>query len=237
MILKKTFENYFAKTALSKILKKNNIHFEDVCKNIYVGFSQVGGLGVFSFASFKKNEIIEICPIIQINNTNISDDLADFLFEDNSNEQDNDVDMVDKENEHSIVNIIFKNEKQKKKKKKMEDREKEKEIEIEVDDKIKTKIEVENKNKQKNCKLLPLGYGILYNHSETPNAYSKIIEGPSDNKDGTKQKIMLFIANKQIEKHEEIFISYGKMWWRHRNWEPIPTKDSIMSGIFYPSKD
>ncbi|CAG9472212.1 histone-lysine N-methyltransferase, putative [Plasmodium vivax] len=77
-----------------------------------------------------------------------------------------------------------------------------------------------------NYKLFPLGYGILYNHSDSPNAFVHIVslreeEGKSgeDHKDGknetiTSDQIMIFRAQRDIQKNEEIFISYGHSWWK-----------------------
>ncbi|KJP86433.1 hypothetical protein AK88_03895 [Plasmodium fragile] len=78
-----------------------------------------------------------------------------------------------------------------------------------------------------NYKLFPLGYGILYNHSDPPNAFVHIVslreeqEKKSDQPDQdeknetiTSDQIMIFRAQRDIQKNEEIFISYGHSWWK-----------------------
>ncbi|CAA9990934.1 histone-lysine N-methyltransferase, putative [Plasmodium knowlesi strain H] len=78
-----------------------------------------------------------------------------------------------------------------------------------------------------NYKLLPLGYGILYNHSDSPNAFVHIVSLREEkekklddlNKDEknetiTSDQIMIFRAQRDIQKNEEVFISYGLSWWK-----------------------
>jgi SET domain-containing protein len=55
---------------------------------------------------------------------------------------------------------------------------------------------------------IPLGYGCIYNHSETPNAYWTC---NSDN------AMYYFISLRDIEKGEEIFTSYGDI----RYWDNV----------------
>jgi SET domain-containing protein len=54
------------------------------------------------------------------------------------------------------------------------------------------------------------GFGIIYNHSDEPNAdyYIK-----------AKQCLVTFKANQTIPKGKEIFISYGDKWFSSRGWE------------------
>lgn len=53
-----------------------------------------------------------------------------------------------------------------------------------------------------------LGYGAVYNHQDIPNvSYSY-----SDNK-----KFMVYKANRDIKKGEELFVSYGQNWWMSRD--------------------
>ncbi len=52
----------------------------------------------------------------------------------------------------------------------------------------------------KNYWCFPQGYGILYNHSYTPNAYYAR---------NYKNKLLKFIALKNIEKDEEVLINYN----------------------------
>lgn len=51
------------------------------------------------------------------------------------------------------------------------------------------------------------GFGIIYNHSEDPNADYFI---------NAKRKLVTFKATKTIHKGEEIYISYGDKWFSSR---------------------
>lgn len=55
--------------------------------------------------------------------------------------------------------------------------------------------------KNKNRQVIALGFGSIYNHTDHPNA--KYI-------DDYKQKIIIFIAIKEIKKDEEITINYNQ---------------------------
>jgi len=50
--------------------------------------------------------------------------------------------------------------------------------------------------------VLPLGFGGIYNHSENPNIYW--------DKD-LLNKLITFIAIKNIEAHDELFFNYGRI--------------------------
>lgn len=63
----------------------------------------------------------------------------------------------------------------------------------------------------KNKYALFTGYGIIYNHSDEPNAKYRI---------NAKRLLTTIIANKTIHKGEEIFISYGEEWFKSRNMKP-----------------
>lgn len=56
-------------------------------------------------------------------------------------------------------------------------------------------------------RALPLGYGLLYNHSDTPNAKWQI---------DPDQKIITFTALYNIPADDEIFINYGDNWFEAR---------------------
>jgi SET domain-containing protein len=61
------------------------------------------------------------------------------------------------------------------------------------------------------------GFGIIYNHSDDPNADYHI---------NAKRKLTTFKANRTIKKGEEIFISYGEEWFSSRNMkEKKPRED------------
>lgn len=51
---------------------------------------------------------------------------------------------------------------------------------------------------------IPLGYGMIYNHAEDPNADYRIYR---------ERNLMVFKASCPIKKGEEIFISYGDEEW------------------------
>lgn len=54
---------------------------------------------------------------------------------------------------------------------------------------------------------IPLGYAALYNHSDTPNVSMTV--------NWTEQTVT-FKANKTILANEELFINYGKDYWKSR---------------------
>lgn len=57
--------------------------------------------------------------------------------------------------------------------------------------------------------FLSLGFGSIYNHSETPNIKWNIVS--------VKYRIINFIAIRDIEIGEELTHNYGKKWWNKRN--------------------
>ena len=54
------------------------------------------------------------------------------------------------------------------------------------------------------------GFGIIYNHSDEPNADYHI---------NVKRRLTTFKASRTIRKGEEILISYGDKWFSSRGWE------------------
>ena len=61
-----------------------------------------------------------------------------------------------------------------------------------------------------NKTILPFGYCAILNHSYSPNAYTSF-----------NSTFLNIYALKDINKDEEIFISYGKDYWDTRNIIPI----------------
>lgn len=58
--------------------------------------------------------------------------------------------------------------------------------------------------------VLPLGYGMLYNHSADPNVeYAQ--DDPSE---------IAFYALRAVRPGEELTIDYGEEWWEARSLEP-----------------
>ena len=57
---------------------------------------------------------------------------------------------------------------------------------------------------------LMTGYGIIYNHSDDPNADYKI---------DVKRRLATIKAARTIRKGEEIHISYGNEWFSSRGWK------------------
>jgi hypothetical protein len=55
---------------------------------------------------------------------------------------------------------------------------------------------------------LPLGYGSIYNHSDTANLNWKIVS--------EEHNIMNFFSIKDIEIGEELTHNYGKLYWKNR---------------------
>jgi SET domain-containing protein len=59
--------------------------------------------------------------------------------------------------------------------------------------------------------MIILGYGCIYNHSANHNADYYIDE---------ERNVIEFVARRAIKKDEEIFIDYGKDYWKARGREP-----------------
>ena len=59
--------------------------------------------------------------------------------------------------------------------------------------------------------LVVLGFGMLYNHSSEPNLDYFQENGAA----------LAFVAQRQIDKGEELTISYGDEWWSARGETPI----------------
>jgi SET domain-containing protein len=58
--------------------------------------------------------------------------------------------------------------------------------------------------------VLPLGYGMLYNHSSEPN--TEYVEEEAG--------VIAFLATRDIAEGEECVIDYGPEWWDTRGLEP-----------------
>lgn len=56
--------------------------------------------------------------------------------------------------------------------------------------------------------ILTLGYGAVYNHSDTPHLSYHIDE---------ENRLMTYVAKRPIEAGEEIFINYGDDYWTTRD--------------------
>jgi hypothetical protein len=59
--------------------------------------------------------------------------------------------------------------------------------------------------------LVVLGFGMLYNHSSEPN-----LDYYQEN-----EAALAFVAQRHIERGEELTISYGAEWWSARGETPI----------------
>jgi hypothetical protein len=59
--------------------------------------------------------------------------------------------------------------------------------------------------------ILPLGYGMLYNHSADPNC-EYIQEAP---------RVIAYVTLRDVKAGEELFIDYGEEWWETRGREPL----------------
>ena len=58
--------------------------------------------------------------------------------------------------------------------------------------------------------LVCLGYGAMYNHSRKPNLKYRYSNNELPN-------CLDFVAIRDIRKDEELFITYGRKWWRGRD--------------------
>jgi uncharacterized protein len=58
--------------------------------------------------------------------------------------------------------------------------------------------------------ILPLGYGMLYNHSSEPNC-EYVQEAP---------RVIAFVTLQDVRPGDELTIDYGEEWWSTRNREP-----------------
>ncbi|CAL1137259.1 unnamed protein product [Cladocopium goreaui] len=68
--------------------------------------------------------------------------------------------------------------------------------------------------------LLPIGFGLSYNHSEEPNAsYKVFLEDPPQ---------LVFRATRDISFGEEVLIDYGEDWWLNRRWQPLSQNSSMV---------
>ncbi|SBT48435.1 histone-lysine N-methyltransferase, putative [Plasmodium ovale wallikeri] len=167
---KRRFHNYFARNAIRSFLKRDEINYSDLHKGVYIGKSTYDGVGIFSANEILKGEVIEICPMVKIQNEYIPPNLVNCLFE------------KEKEGLNSQI------------------------------------VKVMTKKETTKHKLMPLGYGMLYNHSDTPNAFVHII--PINKELVTTPmetvisgEIMVLRAGRNIHTGEEICISYGQSWW------------------------
>jgi uncharacterized protein len=58
--------------------------------------------------------------------------------------------------------------------------------------------------------VLPLAYGVLYNHSADPNV-EYVQDEPS---------VITFVARRRVRAGEELTIDYGDEWWATRGLAP-----------------
>lgn len=77
--------------------------------------------------------------------------------------------------------------------------------------------------KNDDTNALPLGYGVIYNHADVPNAVHYFDE---------KYDLLGFRALRTIRKNEEILISYSKNWFEQRGIKiKHPKKPSVLSRV------
>lgn len=76
-----------------------------------------------------------------------------------------------------------------------------------------------------NRSVIPAGYGMFYNHSEDPNAVWSAWQAD--------ERLLTFSAVKDIQKDEEILITYGEDYaWNSVDWEP-PTKNMEIAIAYF----
>jgi len=104
------------------------------------------GRGVFATRRFAEGESVEVCPTLQVPDSDVSGTLGDYVF---GSFDDGEV-------------------------------------------------------------VLLLGFGMLYNHSPSPN-----LEYFQDD-----PEMITFVATRAIKRGEELTIDYGAEWWEQRGLEP-----------------
>ena len=120
----------------------------ETMSNLIIKQSKIkgAGRGVYANKNYKQGEIVETCPMIEVDINTTPDDhiLQDYIF-----------DHITDENKRVLV----------------------------------------------------FGYGSMYNHSDDYNV----------DYDQTQENTMVYTANRDIQKGEELYISYGDDYWNSRN--------------------
>jgi hypothetical protein len=75
---------------------------------------------------------------------------------------------------------------------------------------------------------MALGYGSIYNHSETPNALTRT---------DYKTEIRLITAIRRIEQDEEIFVTYGKKYFLLRDFWNNVTRNKMLETFLENKKN
>ena len=73
----------------------------------------------------------------------------------------------------------------------------------------------EEAKKRKTPVMLMLGFGSMYNHSDTPNLFWEYFSNNPLTPD-VKEQYIIFRANKHIMPNEELTINYGQQYWTAR---------------------
>eukprot|EP00922_Rhytidocystis_sp_ex-Travisia-forbesii_P020380 GHVS01029990.1.p1 GENE.GHVS01029990.1~~GHVS01029990.1.p1 ORF type:complete len:318 (+),score=21.20 GHVS01029990.1:205-1158(+) len=232
--------------------------------SIYVDESTLHGLGVFAGRSFEPGEVVEVCPVLEL--PRVSPDLvaqtspvgfrSDPLLGTTERHHrlvvyGNPHSTALKETMETIADYVFDNG-------------------TDSDSDCQSSPKVTNAARHSNSRkvsssdgysqggsLLAFGYGMVYNHSNNPNAYSKLVYDylnvpyrkneqseaslRNDRKDledvrqerkevRQKRKVLRIKTLQKIKQGNEIFIHYGDDWWKNRRSVPLSFNFSRFRG-------
>tara|TARA_Y100000361_G_C11047998_1_gene283580 strand:+ start:64 stop:564 length:501 start_codon:yes stop_codon:yes gene_type:complete len=157
-------------------------------KSIFIDKSEVKGRGVFSNKEIKKGEIVEECPFIMCGPLSQMKDKNLLRYAKNIIYKDN---LSSEQHEAVSIKVALMA--------RLEDEEILNSIESDLSD-----LGYENLS-EVFCTAIVMGYGMMYNHSEENNIDYDI------NYDTITVD---YIANKNIKKHEELFVNYGEAYFK-----------------------
>eukprot|EP00922_Rhytidocystis_sp_ex-Travisia-forbesii_P014224 GHVS01021265.1.p1 GENE.GHVS01021265.1~~GHVS01021265.1.p1 ORF type:complete len:265 (+),score=25.07 GHVS01021265.1:152-946(+) len=199
----------------------------------YVDESSLHGLGVFAGREFGVGEVIEICHVLELPHFPPQVDFPSAIRSDpllgqlNSSSPGTSkaVETIDMLADYSFCNGTDSDS---------------------DDDECKGttlrsksgRTESSGRSSHRRGSLLAFGYGMLYNHSDSPNACSKLVyayppyaSGSSNAEDfmwkgkascgKVPRKALRIKSLTRIKKGREIFLHYGEEWWKNRRSMPL----------------
>eukprot|EP00922_Rhytidocystis_sp_ex-Travisia-forbesii_P020379 GHVS01029989.1.p1 GENE.GHVS01029989.1~~GHVS01029989.1.p1 ORF type:complete len:321 (+),score=21.10 GHVS01029989.1:130-1092(+) len=229
--------------------------------SIYVDESTLHGLGVFAGRSFEPGEVVEVCPVLELPRVSPelvgqaspvafrSDPLLGTTERHHSLVGNSHLTAL-KETMETIADYVF-------------DNGTDSDSDCESSPKVTNTAGHSNSRKvssdgySQGGSLLAFGYGMVYNHSNNPNAYSKLVydylnvpyrkneqseasirndmkveeEVPQERKEvRQKRKVLRIKTLRKIKQGNEIFIHYGDEWWKNRRSVPLSFNFSRFRG-------